>query len=70
MNPGLNPLHKTCLFVISTQGTDRIDDLVHLLQGLTIHALVEFLKVGFDLLVFEAASLLLCLCMGYLASIL
>ena len=40
--------------MIPTQGTHRIDDLIHLLQGLAVHALVEFLKVGLDLFVFEA----------------
>ena len=57
MDPDLNPLHKSCLLVISTEGTNRIDDLIHLLQGFAVHMLVELLKVGFDLLILEAAIL-------------
>ena len=57
MGPDLNPLHKSSLFMIPTQGTNHIDDLIHLLQGLAVHALVKFLEVGFDLLVLEAAIL-------------
>ena len=55
MNPGLNSLHKTCPLMIPTQGTDRIDDLIHLRQGFAVHALVEFLKVSLDLFILEAA---------------
>ena len=55
MDPDLNSLHKTCFFVIPTQGTNRIDDLIHLLQGFAVHMLIEFPKVCLDLLVLEAA---------------
>ena len=43
--------------MISTQGTHHIDDLIHLLQGFAVHSLVEFLEVDFDLLILEAAIL-------------
>ena len=43
--------------MIPTQGTNRIDNLIHLLQRFPVHALVEFFEVGFDLLVLKAAIL-------------
>ena len=42
--------------MIPTEGTDGIDNLVDLLQRLAIHEPVEFLEVGFDGCVIEAAG--------------
>ena len=42
--------------MIPAEGTDGVDDLVDLLQGLTVHEPVEFLKVGFDGCVNEATG--------------
>jgi len=37
--------------MIPAEFTDRVDDLVHLSQGHPIHLLVEYVEVGFYLLV-------------------
>ena len=42
--------------MIPAEGTDGIDDLIDLLQGFSVHALVEFLEVGFDGCVIEAVG--------------
>ena len=42
--------------MIPAEGTYSIDDLVDLLQGLSIHKPVEFLEVGFDGCVIEAGG--------------
>lgn len=42
--------------MISTEGTNSIDDLIDFIRGLTAHEPVEFLKVGFDGSVIEVAG--------------
>lgn len=54
-NSILNPFQNSCLLVVPTKDTHRIDDLIDLLQGSVIHMLVTFIEVGFDLHVCEAA---------------
>ena len=46
--PILTPLYKSRLFVIPADSADSVDNLVDLLQWLSVHDLVEFLEVGFD----------------------
>ena len=48
MDPGLNYLHKSCLFVIPTEGTDGEDELVDFLQRFAVHEPVEFFDVNVD----------------------
>ena len=52
----LNTFNKPCLFVIPTEGTDSVDDLIDLLQRLSVHEPVEFFEVGLDGCVIEAAG--------------
>lgn len=42
--------------MIPAEGTDSVDDLVDLLKRFPVHAPVEFLEVGFDGCVVEAAG--------------
>ena len=56
MDTNLNTFNKSRLLMIPAEGTDGIDDLVDLFQGLPIHEPVEFLEVGFDGCVIEAAG--------------
>ena len=42
--------------MIPAEGTDGIDDLIDFLQWLSIHEPVEFLEVGFDGCIIEAAG--------------
>ena len=42
--------------MLPTEGTDGVDDLVDLLQGLSVHGPVELLEVSFDGCVIEAAG--------------
>ena len=42
--------------MISAEGADGIDDLIDLFQRFAVHDLVEFLEVGFDGCVVEAAG--------------
>ena len=42
--------------MVPTQDTDSVDDLIDLLQRSSIHEPVEFLEVGFDGCVIEAAG--------------
>ena len=55
----LNALNKPRLFVIPAEGTDSVDDFINFLQRLTVHESVEFLEVGFDDCVIEAAGLVI-----------
>ena len=45
--------------MIPAEGTDGVDNLIDLLQGLSIHEPVEFFKVGFDGCVIEAAGFII-----------
>ena len=51
-----NTFNESRLFVIPAEGTDGVDDLIDFLQWLSVHEPVEFLKVGFDGCVIEAAG--------------
>ena len=42
--------------MIPAESTNSIDDLINFLQRLCVHEPVEFLKVGFDGCVIEAAG--------------
>ena len=42
--------------MIPAEGTDGIDDLIDLFQGLAAHEVVKLLEVGFDGCVVEAAG--------------
>ena len=52
----LNTFDEPRFFVIPTESTDGIDNLINFLQGLPVHEPVEFLEVGFDGCVVEAAG--------------
>ena len=52
----LNSFNEPCFLMIPTERTDGIDDFVNLLQWFSVHEPVEFLKVGFDGCVIEAAG--------------
>ena len=45
----LNAVDKAGLFMISAEGTDGIDDLVHVSQRHPIHEAVQFMEILFDL---------------------
>ena len=45
--------------MVPTLGTDCVDDLIDLLQWFSVHELVEFLNVGFDLLVVHAGGVVI-----------
>ena len=51
-----NAFDESRLFVISAECTDSVDDLIDLLQGLTVHEPVEFLEVGFDGFIIETTG--------------
>ena len=52
----LNAFNESRLFVIPTESTDSVDDFVDFLQWFPVHEPVEFLEVGFDGSVIEAAG--------------
>ena len=56
MHSNLNAFNESRLFVIPTESTDSVDDFVDFLQGLSVHEPVEFVEVGFDGCVIEAAG--------------
>ena len=41
-------MYKPCPLVFPAKSTDCIDDLIHLLQALAVHLVVEFIKAVFD----------------------
>lgn len=45
--------------MIPAEGADSVDDFLDFLQELTVHVSIEFLKVGFDSCVIEAAGLVI-----------
>ena len=45
--------------MIPAEGADGVDDLVDLLQGLTVHEPVELLEVGFDGCVVHAGGVVI-----------
>ena len=44
-------------FVVTAEGTDRVDDLIHFPEGLAVHGCVEVVEVLPDDLVIESVEL-------------
>ena len=55
-NANLDTLNKPNLLMVPAESTNSIDDLIDLLQRFPMHESVEFIEVGFDGCVIEAAG--------------
>ena len=49
-------LNKTGFFVVPAELTDRINNLVHITQVHTVHQLVQFMEIIFDLGIVQAVA--------------
>ena len=61
MDANLDTFHKASLFMVTAEGTDRVDDLVHFLQRHSVHLPVQFVKVFLDLLIIVGIVLVVAL---------
>ena len=53
----LDTFLETGFFVVTAEGTDRVDDLIHFPEGFAVHGCVEIIEVLPDDLIVESVEL-------------